>query len=314
MQRRIHALITRAADIVEVTQLRVRCAQEQNVVAIVGAVDRQRGIAIGRWRPARAQFVGTRDDLLQAWVGLQTGRQPTRLGGIGAAQFDGGGRTAVLRDRAVERHRRREPMGQTQRRVGFGINEALAWAIAVVGGGKNVVHYHMIPAHCGGEMSGIVQRPGIGEEHAQCLRTAAHAGKERAVGRRICNDRTVGLHPAIAGELPITHMATIEGDASGKRMRAPLPAQIERKALCLLTHLGGVERAGVQRLGIGAGNIAIGIQCAAIGRVTGSAFFDELFIVFANIAIDGVAAPYARVCEGVQCGIFVETMIQLRGQ
>lgn len=163
-------------------------------------------------------------------------------------------------------------------------------------------------------MGRIAQRPGVGEEHAQRLGAAAYTGEEGAFGIGIGSDRAVGLHPAIAGELPVTHMAAIEGDTGRERMRAPLHAQVERDALCLLTHLGGVERAGVQRVGIGAGDIALGIQCAAIGRVTGRAFFDERFVVFADIAIDGVAAPYARISEGVQRSVCIETMVQLHGQ
>lgn len=82
----------------------------------------------------------------------------------------------------------------------------------------------------------------------------------------------------------------------------------------LLAHLGGVERAGGQCIGIGARDIAIGIQRAAIGGVTGGAFFDEFLVVLADIAIDGVAAAHARVGQCMQRGVRSETMVQLRGE
>lgn len=109
-------------------------------------------------------------------------------------------------------------------------------------------------------------------------------------------------------------MAAIESGAGGERMRAPLHAQIERNALRVLTHLGGVERAGVQRVGIGAGDVAIGIQCAAIGGVTGSALFDEFLVVLPDVAIDGVAPPHLRISQRVQRSVCIETMVQLHAQ
>ncbi len=154
------------------------------------------------------------------------------------------------------------------------------------------------------------------------------AGGVQAPGTRTADDRRrrfaflVGVADHFAGVrnkgflfvLGILGLAVVEAEAGVKAERAAPGAEGGADAAAFLARAGGVQHARMQGRAFGLGKAAfVRLERRAVVVEAFGAVFDVIVVLFADIAVDRVAAAVACVGGGAQFAVLAEAVGQVEG-